>query len=82
MTKNKSFGVKLGYTVFALCVFAIICSALPIMGNTRDNIIYEVEMIGGAIVIIASGLIMWKRSGLENKVTPIKDIEQGNFKKD
>jgi len=82
MTKNKSFGVKLGYTVFALCCFAIVCSALPILGNTRDNIIYEAELIGGAVVIIVSGLIMWKRSGLENKMTPIKDIEQGKFNKD
>ena len=50
------------------------------MGNTRDNIIYEVEMIGGAFVIIISGILIWNRSGLENKVTPIKDIEQGKFK--
>lgn len=79
MTRNKNFGVKLGYAVFALCCFAIVCSALPIMGNTRDNIIYEVEMIGGAAVIIISGLVIWNRSGLENKVTPIRDIEQGRF---
>ena len=40
MTKNKKLAAVATYSVFALCVFAIICAALPIMGNTHDNIIY------------------------------------------
>ena len=76
MTKNKKLAAVVTYSVFALCVFAIICAALPIMGNTRDNIIYEAEMIGGSVLIVASGLLIWKRSGLKNKVIPVKDITQ------
>ena len=76
MTKNKKLAAVVTYSVFALCVFAIICAALPIMGNTRDNIIYEAEMIGGSVLIVASGLLIWKRSGLKNKVIPVKDVTQ------
>ena len=76
MTKNKGLAVTITYAVTALCIFAIICSALPVMGNTHDNIIYEIEMIGGGLLIIISGLWIWKRSGLPNKVTPVKDIKQ------
>ena len=76
MTKNKKLAAVVTYSVFALCVFAIVCAALPIMGNTRDNIIYEAEMIGGSVLIVASGLLIWKRSGLKNKVIPVKDVKQ------
>ena len=76
MTKNKKLAAVVTYSVFALCVFAIICAALPIMGNTHDNIIYEAEMIGGSVLIVASGLLIWKRSGLKNKVIPVKDVKQ------
>ena len=76
MTKNKKLAAVVTYSVFALCVFAIICAALPIMGNTHDNIIYEAEMIGGSVLIVASGLLIWKRSGLKNKVIPVKDVTQ------
>ena len=76
MTKNKKLAAVVTYSVFALCVFAIICAALPIMGNTRDNIIYEAEMIGGSVLIVASGLLIWKKSGLKNKVIPVKDVKQ------
>ena len=76
MTTNKKLAAVVTYSVFALCVFAIVCAALPIMGNTRDNIIYEAEMIGGSVLIVASGLLIWKRSGLKNKVIPVKDVKQ------
>ncbi len=76
MTKNKKLAAVVTYSVFALCVFAIICAALPIMGNTHDNIIYEAEMIGGSVLIVVSGLLIWKRSGLKNKVIPVKDVTQ------
>ena len=62
MTKNKKLASTVTYAVTALCVFAIICSALPIMGSTQENIIYEAELIGGSILIIVSGLLIWKKS--------------------
>ena len=76
MTKNKKLASTVTYAVTALCVFAIICSALPIMGSTQENIIYEAELIGGSILIIVSGLLIWKKSGLENKVIPVRDVKQ------
>lgn len=33
-------------------------------------------MIGGSVLIVASGLLIWKRSGLKNKVIPVKDVKQ------
>ena len=46
------------------------------MGSTKENIIYEAELIGGSILIIVSGLLIWKKSGLENKVIPVRDVKQ------
>lgn len=82
MTKNKSWAKFLTWWEIILCCVAIVCSALPIMGNTRDNIIYEVEMIGGGALIIISGLLIWKHSGLENKVVPVAQVEQKILKED
>lgn len=76
MTKNKKLASVVTYAVTALCVFAIICSALPIMGSTHENIIYEAELIGGGALIIISGLLIWKHSGLPNKVIPVKEVKQ------
>ena len=73
LTTNKSLGIGIAYWELAICTVAIVCSALPVMGTVRDNIIYETEMIGGGLLVILSGLWLWKRSGLKNKVIPIKD---------
>ncbi|MGN1141868.1 MAG: APC family permease [Oliverpabstia sp.] len=75
MTRNKKWGCFLGYSELVICAVAIVCSALPVMGNVRDNIIYEVEMIGGGLLVIFSGLWLWKRSGLKNKTFDIKTIK-------
>ncbi len=82
MTKNKKLASVVTYAVTALCVFAIICSALPIMGSTHENIIYEAELIGGGALIIISGLLIWKHSGLPNKVVPVKDVKQTVLEED
>jgi amino acid transporter len=76
MTKNKKWGSFVGYVEIIICAIAIVCSALPVMGNFRDNVIYEIEMIGGGLLVILSGLWLWKRSGLHNKVFDIKSIKQ------
>lgn len=72
MTKSKKFGCFLGCMELVVCVVAIFCSALPVMTTVRDNIIYEVELVGGSLLVIFSGLWLWKRSGLKNKTFVIK----------
>lgn len=67
MTRNKKWGCFLGYSELVICGVAIVCSALPVMGTTSENIIYEIELIGGALFVVLSGLWLWKRSGLKNK---------------
>lgn len=76
MTKNKKWGCFLGVSELVICGVAIVCSALPVMNTVRDNIIYEVEMIGGGLLVILSGLWIWKRSGLHNQTFDIRKIEQ------
>ena len=55
-----------------ICVIAIGCSAPPVMTTFKENVVYEVEMIGGGLLVIVSGLWLWKRSGLKNKTFEIE----------
>lgn len=66
MTSNKSFAVGLGWMELIVCVAAIVLSAYPVMGTLTDNIIYEVEMIGGALLVILSGMYIWRRASKKN----------------
>ena len=72
MSKNKKWGCFLGYMELVICVIAIVCSALPVMTTFKENVVYEVEMIGGGLLVIVSGLWLWKRSGLKNKTFEIE----------
>lgn len=72
MTKSRSLGVAIGWIELVVCVASIAASAFPVMGNMHDNIVYEIEMIGGGLLVLLSGLYLWKRSGLKNKVEPIE----------
>ena len=76
MTRNKRWGIFLGYVELVICVVAIVCSALPVMTTTKENIIYETELIGGGLLVILSGLWIWKRSGLKNITVDIRLVEQ------
>lgn len=67
MTNNKKLGEGLAWMELVICVIAIMLSAFPVMGNFHDNLIYEIEMIGGGLLVILSGLLIWRRSGLSNK---------------
>ncbi len=66
------WGCFLGYMELVICVIAIVCSALPVMTTFKENVVYEVEMIGGGLLVIVSGLWLWKRSGLKNKTFEIE----------
>ncbi len=81
MTRNKSAARFLGLFEVVICLIAIVCSALPVMGNFHDNLIYEIEMIGGGLLVIVSGLLIWRHSGLKNKALPISSRKQGSLKK-
>ena len=72
MTKSKSFGIAVGWVELIVCILSIAASAFPVMGTFHDNVVYEVEMIGGGLLVLLSGLYIWKRSGLKNTVTPIE----------
>lgn len=67
MTNNKKLAVGLATMELIICIVAIICAAIPVMDTPKDNIIYEIEMIGGGLLVILSGLFLWKRSGLKNQ---------------
>lgn len=74
MTKNKKIGIGLGWMELIVCCIAIVLSAYPVMGNLKDNLIYEIEMVGGGFVVLLSGMYIWKHSGLENIVKPVRSI--------
>ncbi|HBF5910677.1 TPA: amino acid permease, partial [Clostridioides difficile] len=38
----------------------ILFSTAPVMETLKDNIIYEIEMIGGGLFVIITGLTLWK----------------------
>ena len=76
MTRNEKWGICLGYMELVICVIAIVCSALPVMTTTKENIIYETELIGGGLLVILSGLWIWNRSGLKNRTVDIRSVEQ------
>ena len=46
--------------------------SIPVMTTFKENVVYEVEMIGGGLLVIVSGLWLWKRSGLKNKTFEIE----------
>ncbi|WP_300278324.1 APC family permease [Peptacetobacter sp.] len=61
MSKSNKVCIGIGYETLVLCVMGILFSCAPVMGTFRDNIIYEIEMIGGGLIVIISGLIIWNR---------------------
>lgn len=78
MTKNKKLAIGLGYMELIVCLIAIVLTALPIMPTLKDNIIYELELVGGCVLVIVAGLYIWKKSGLENEKVSVKRQEIPN----
>ena len=58
ISKNTGTAVSV---VLIVTVIGIICSAAPVMPTWEDNLIYEAEMIFGAVVVIGAGLGLWSR---------------------
>lgn len=61
LSKNNSRAIAIATMVQVVVILGIVLSASPVMGTLKENIIYESEMIGGALVVILSGNIIWKR---------------------
>ncbi len=64
MTKNKS-GDASGYMELVICVIAIVCSALPVMTTFKENVVYEVEMIGWRFISYRVWIVVVETFGLE-----------------
>ena len=61
MSNNNGTAVTVASVVLGVTILGIICSAAPVMPTFEDNLIYEAEMIFGAVVVIGVGLGLWNR---------------------
>lgn len=62
MVKNDKLAIAIAKFLLLVTVLGVVLTAAPVMNTLTENIIYEIEMIGGAILIIMSGLRLWKKS--------------------
>lgn len=58
--ENKNVCINIAKVVLFLCLVGIVFTCAPIMGDFKLNVIYEIEMIGGGLLVTLSGLILWK----------------------
>ncbi|CAB1246025.1 Amino acid permease [Clostridiaceae bacterium BL-3] len=69
ISKKNSMAVNIAYVVLVVVSLGIVLSATPVMPSLKENVIYEVEMIGGALIVIFSGIAIWnnfvKRTGFK-----------------
>ncbi|HBE9905850.1 TPA: amino acid permease [Clostridioides difficile] len=61
MAKSTSTCLGLAKMVLVVTVVGILLSAAPVMPTFAENVIYEIEMIGGGLLVILSGLWLWNR---------------------
>ena len=71
LSSNNNISISIAYMVLIIVILGIVLSAAPVMPTLKENIIYEVEMIGGALVVIFSGIVIWnnfvKRTGFKEE---------------
>lgn len=71
MNDNKMVCMNIAKVVLFLCIVGIIFTCAPIMGDFKLNVIYEIEMIGGGLLVTLSGFMIWnnyvKKIGLQCK---------------
>lgn len=71
MSKNNRKAIFIANMVLIISVIGIVLSAAPVMPTLAENIVYELEMIGGAILVIYIGLWKWnnfvKRTGFREE---------------
>ena len=61
IAKSTNTCIGLAKMVLIVTVVGIVLSAAPVMPSIKENIIYEIEMIGGGILVILSGVWIWNR---------------------
>lgn len=61
MVKNDSTAIWIARFLLTVTIIGLVLTASPVMNTFAENVIYEIEMIGGGILIIISGLLMWRR---------------------
>ncbi|EQF97546.1 amino acid permease family protein [Clostridioides difficile 840] len=60
IAKSDSVCINIARMVLVVTVVGILFSTAPVMETLKDNIIYEIEMIGGGLFVIITGLMLWK----------------------
>ena len=75
MARNNRTCIYVATIVLSITVIGIVLSAAPVMSTLKENIIYEIEMIGGGFIIILVGLKIWNRFV---KRTGFKEIRNMN----
>lgn len=58
--ENKNVCINIARIVLFLCIIGIVFTCTPIMGSFKLNLIYEIEMIGGGLLVMLSGLLIWR----------------------
>lgn len=61
MVKSNGLAILIAKLLLVVVLLGIILSAAPVMPTLKENIIYEIQMIGGGLLVIISGLLIWKR---------------------
>jgi len=59
MSKNNGKAIAIANMVLIISIIGIVLSAAPVMPTLGKNIVYELEMIGGAVLVIGIGLWKW-----------------------
>lgn len=61
MVKNDKTAIAIARFLLIITLIGLVLTAAPVMKTFSENVIYEIEMVGGSILIIISGLILWRR---------------------
>ncbi|MBU3189919.1 amino acid permease [Clostridium bowmanii] len=71
LSRNNNTSIRIAHMVLVVVIIGIVLSAAPVMPSLKENIIYEIEMIGGALVVIFSGIVIWnnfvKKTGFKEE---------------
>ncbi|MCF4151526.1 amino acid permease [Dethiosulfovibrio sp. F2B] len=61
IAKDANTAILIASVVMVVVIGGILLPLAPAMPTLRENVIYEIEIIGGAVVVIFSGLWIWRK---------------------
>lgn len=61
MVKNDVLAIKIAQFLLVITIAGLLLTASPVMKSLSANIVYEIEMVGGSILIILTALILWRK---------------------